>query len=68
MAYRELVLLGLTHLDLHRIPELARAKGLAAAEVMQLLDDLEIDNEVQGLLAGARVKPLPASAYSSHLG
>jgi len=68
VAYRELVLLGLTHLDLHRIPELARAKGLAAAEVMQLLDDLEIGNEMEGLLAGARVQPLGARSYSSHLG
>jgi chromosome partitioning protein len=51
VAYRELVLLGLTQLDLHRIPDLARTKTVAAGEVLQLLDDLGIAQETGGLLA-----------------
>lgn len=68
VAYRDLVLMGLTQLDLHRMPDLPRAKGIAAAEVRQLLDDLDIGHEVGGLLASARVEPLATAAYSSHLG
>ena len=67
VAYRELVLLGLTHLDLHRIPELGRIKAVAAGEVMQLLDDLDIGQEMDGLLSSARLNPIK-KAYSSHLG
>ena len=52
VAYRELFLLGLTHLDLRRIPELARTKVAAATEVMALLDDLEIYDMAEGLLGG----------------
>jgi chromosome partitioning protein len=52
VAYRELFLLGLTHLDLRRIPELARTKVAAATEVMALLDDLEIDESAGTLLGG----------------
>lgn len=52
VAYRELFLLGLTHLDLRRIPELARTKVAAATEVMALLDDLEIDETAGTLLGG----------------
>jgi chromosome partitioning protein len=51
VAYRELVLLGLTQLDLHRIPALARTKTMATGEVLQLLDDLGIAQEAGGLLA-----------------
>lgn len=50
VAYRELFLLGLTHLDLRRIPELARTKVAAATEVMALLDDLAIDEGAENLL------------------
>lgn len=50
VAYRELFLLGLTHLDLRRIPDLARTKALATNEVMALLDDLDIDEAADGLL------------------
>ncbi|MEY4953079.1 MAG: hypothetical protein RL299_1503 [Pseudomonadota bacterium] len=50
VAYRELFLLGLTHIDLKRIPELARTKAVATSEVSTLLDDLEIDGEAAGLL------------------
>ena len=53
VAYRELFLLGLTHLDLRRIPELARTKVAAATEVMGLLDDLDLDEAAGGLLGGA---------------
>ncbi len=52
VAYRELFLMGLTHLDLRRIPELARTKVAAATEVMALLDDLEIDEGAGTLLGG----------------
>lgn len=43
VAYRELFPLGLTHLDLQRIPELARTRVAAKAEVRQLLDDLALE-------------------------
>jgi chromosome partitioning protein len=43
VAYRELFPLGLTHLDLGRIPELARTRVVARAEVRQLLDDLALE-------------------------
>ena len=52
VAYRELFLLGLTHIDLRRIPELARTKPLAANEVMALLDDLRIDDSADSMLGG----------------
>ncbi len=51
VAYRELYLHGLTHLDLRRIPELARTKVAAATEVMALLDDLEIDEHAPAAAA-----------------
>ncbi|MBP6554876.1 MAG: AAA family ATPase [Novosphingobium sp.] len=66
VAYRELVLLGLTQLDLHRIPELARTKTAATGELLQLLDDLRIVQEAGGLLSYAETAA--GSAYSSHLG
>jgi chromosome partitioning protein len=67
VAYRELVLLGLTQLDLHRSPDLARTKTVAAGELLQLLDDLGIAQEPGGLLPQAgHLAPRPA--YSSHLG
>ena len=53
VAYRELFLLGLTHLDLRRIPELTRPKVAAATEVMGLLDDLDLDEAMDSLLGGA---------------
>ncbi len=43
VAYRELFPMGLTHIDLHRLPSLPRTRGQARAEVMALLDDLELD-------------------------
>ena len=58
VAYRELFPLGLTHIDLRRIPEFARAKVAVAGEVMHLLDDLEIDREADGLLAGMAALPI----------
>lgn len=51
VAYRELFPLGLTHLDLRRIPQLARARVVARAEVLQLLDDLALE-PVNGALFG----------------
>ena len=62
VAYRELFLLGLTHLDLRRIPELARTKVAAATEVMALLDDLDLDEMANGLLGG--VISAPAGAWA----
>lgn len=53
VAYRELFPLGLTHLDLRRIPELARSKPIATGEVMQLLDDLDLEEGNSDLLSGA---------------
>lgn len=51
VAYRELFLLGLTHIDLKRIPELARTKTIATDEVSALLDDLAIDSEAENQLS-----------------
>ena len=52
VAYRELFQLGLTHLDLRRIPDLARTKMVAAREVMSLLDDLDLEDAGAGILGG----------------
>jgi chromosome partitioning protein len=67
VAYRDLVLLGLTQLDLHRIPQLAKTKSLATGEVMQLLDDLGIELDNAGLLACDNAA-ITQSGYWSHLG
>ena len=66
VAYRELFLLGLTHLDLRRIPELARTKIVAANEVMALLDDLEMDEGLDALLSGAIAQPKGAQPAGTH--
>ena len=50
VAYRELFLLGLTHLDLRRIPQLARTRAIAANEVLALLDDLGLEAPVTAQL------------------
>jgi chromosome partitioning protein len=42
VAYRELALLGLTHLDLKRIPQFAKAGGRANHEVLRLVSDLAL--------------------------
>lgn len=42
VAYRELFLLGLTHLDLRRIPEFARAKTDANREILGFLTELAV--------------------------
>jgi chromosome partitioning protein len=60
VAYRELFPLGLTHLDLHRIPSLPRTRAAANCEVMALLDDLRLEPaqvEALPLLAGAEAIP-----------
>ena len=49
VAYRELFLLGLTHLDLRRIPDLARSKPTALSELEVLLDDCEFEPAEAGL-------------------
>jgi chromosome partitioning protein len=65
VAYRELFPLGLTHIDLRRIPEFARARVTVASEVSHLLDDLELDREADGLLAGAMAQPSESMALSN---
>jgi chromosome partitioning protein len=55
VAYRELFLLGLTHLDMRRIPGLARAKSDANREILALVADLAV-------LAGRAVEPKAAEA------
>jgi chromosome partitioning protein len=62
VAYRDLVLMGLTQLDLHRLPDLPRARGGTSGEVRRLLDDLDIGHEMGGLLASAGVEPLRVKA------
>ena len=42
VAYRELFLHGLTHLDLKRIPNLGRVKANARDEIAQLLIDMQL--------------------------
>jgi chromosome partitioning protein len=42
VVYRELLPFGLTHLDLKRIPGLARKQGKARDEVLQLVADLNL--------------------------
>ncbi len=61
VAYRELFPLGLTHLDLHRIPTLPRTRGAANSEIMALLDDLRLESErVEALPLLAKAKAVPA--------
>jgi chromosome partitioning protein len=45
VAYRELFLFGLTHLDLKRIPNLGRVKASAKLEIEQLLSDLRLPED-----------------------
>ena len=40
VAYRELFLLGLTHLDLRHLPDMARGNPAAIREILALVDDL----------------------------
>ncbi|RVU03821.1 hypothetical protein EOE18_14205 [Novosphingobium umbonatum] len=42
VAYRELFLLGLTHLDLPRVPQLADMNSAAPQEIANLLEDLAL--------------------------
>ena len=43
VAYRELLPLGLTQLDLRRLPDLPRRNPVAAREVLALLDELDLE-------------------------
>ena len=43
VAFRELFLLGLTHFDLRRIPQLSRNRSVAATEMRQLLEELQLN-------------------------
>ncbi len=40
VAYRELIQLGLTHLDLKRIPQLPRTQSVAREEILRLRDEI----------------------------
>lgn len=42
VAYRELFLLGLSHLDLRRLPDMSRARPEANREILALLADLAV--------------------------
>lgn len=48
VAYRELFLFGLTHIDLKRIPKLAKVRACARREIEQLLVDLRLPLEDVG--------------------
>lgn len=48
VAYRELFLYGLTHVDLKRIPRLAKVKAFARKEIEQLLVDLRLPDGDEG--------------------
>ena len=52
VAYRELFLLGLTHLDLRHIPALAHMRANAKHEILGLLADLRLPPRI-----GACAKP-----------
>jgi len=54
VAYRELFLLGLTHLDLRKLPDFQRTKLDAQREILDLLHDL-------ALLPGQAAEVTPAS-------
>jgi chromosome partitioning protein len=72
VAFRELFLFGLTHIDLKRIPKLARVKAFARREIEQLLIDLRLPqddgcqpslfplNDNPEVAAGGEVIALPA--------
>lgn len=58
VAYRELFLLGLTHLDLRHIPQLARTKPDANREILGLLTDL-------AAVPSSEFCPMPQAARST---
>jgi chromosome partitioning protein len=66
VAYRELFLFGLTHLDLKLIPKLARIKANAREEIEQLIADLRLpihsasDRRPITRIARASAQTLPA--------
>lgn len=61
VAYRELFLLGLTHLDLRRIPELARTKLDANREILGLLSDLSLRPTSKGVSDAGAANPVPGT-------
>jgi chromosome partitioning protein len=72
VAYRELFLFGLTHLDLKRIPKLARMQARTGEEILRLVADLALPHrEVPAKHAEIRVKPRlshqTAGAFSASL-
>jgi chromosome partitioning protein len=72
VAYRELFLFGLTHLDLKRIPRLARMQARTGEEILRLVSDLALpQGNVAGKNSEARFKPKlarqSAEAFSASL-
>lgn len=72
VAYRELFLFGLTHLDLKRIPKLARMQARTGEEILRLVADLALPHrEVVSKSVELRAKPkVPretARAFSASL-
>lgn len=72
VAYRELFLFGLTHLDLKRIPRLARMQARTGEEILRLVADLALP-ERQGSAKSAEIRLRPklgrqsAEAFSASL-
>ena len=54
VAYRELFLLGLTHLDIRHIPDLSAMRANARDEIQSLLDDLNLP------MPGCKTEPVEA--------
>jgi len=72
VAYRELFLFGLTHLDLKRIPKLARMQARTGEELHRLVDDLALpQSKALSKIVGLHVKPKvgreSAEAFSASL-
>lgn len=72
VAYRELFLFGLTHLDLKHIPRLARMQARTGVEILRLVSDLALP-ERRPPAQGAPIKVRPklgrqsAEAFSASL-
>jgi chromosome partitioning protein len=72
VAYRELFLFGLTHLDLKRIPNLARMQARTGEEILRLVADLALPQPAAAR-KGAEIRVRPkiarqtAEAFSASL-
>ncbi len=69
VAYRELFLMGLTYMDIRRIPELRSARLRGADEVSRLIDELALALvEHRPQVPAAKGAALPASPHGLSLG